>query len=147
MNITRSSCTIRCVYLADGLCSIHLSRLTLCEQSTGQHWTTTSAQIHPDVDQASGKSLFARQASHNYTATYAWEDGDADYELAEGTSIQTLAAELWNFGKDNDKSQFCADLQADQAASVDPARPVINIDQGNFALQHDSGFTDYSRDC
>jgi hypothetical protein len=79
-----------------------------------------------------------------YTAYYGWKDGASVQSLPQDEdTIADLAEQLYNYGKKQNRDQFCADLQGSASGSGTFSRTLTHR---NYALI-DGIFSDMSGKC
>ena len=87
--------------------------------------------LQSDEQHQPSSARLDKRAAVTYTAYYGWKNGASVQSLPtdEGT-ISALAEQLYNYGKNKNKSQFCADLQG----GVNSAGLTRQLTAGNYAL-------------
>jgi hypothetical protein len=97
-------------------------------QATGRHLIVSEPEY---FETNNATDSLQKRASSAYTSYYGWRNGqDVQSIPTDKDTVDELAAQVWNFGKNKNQGQFCANLQG----SPQDTQFSRTLTHGNFAV-------------
>jgi hypothetical protein len=109
-------------------------------QATGRHLVISDPEY---VEVSNTADPLQKRKPSAYTSYYGWRNGqDVQSIPTDKGTVDQLAAQVWNFGKDKNRAQFCANLVGNTQSNSFSR----TLTHGSFALITGT-FSDDSGNC